>query len=61
MVDEYKQILDLLLNGKSNEEIAQSLSYSRRTVCRRIKELFTRYKVQNRIELIKEYQAELLN
>lgn len=61
MVDEYRQILDLLYNGKSNGEIARMLNYSRRTVCRRINELFTRYKVQNRIELIREYQAELLN
>lgn len=60
MVDEYKQILELLLSGKNNNEIALVLNYSKSTVKRRIKELFARYKVKSRIELATEYQAELL-
>lgn len=60
MVEEYKRILELLAAGKSNGEIAKCLNYSRRTVCRRINELFKAYKVNNRLELAMEFQAELL-
>lgn len=60
MVEEQKRILELLASGKSNSEIAKSLNYSKRTVCRRINDLFKLYKVNNRLELAIEYQAENL-
>ena len=60
MVEEQKRILELLASGKSNGEIAEILNYSKRTVERRVNELFKRYKVNSRLELAMEYQAELL-
>ena len=60
MVDEYKQILELMLQDKTNEEISIELNYSRSTVKRRIKELFKKYNVDSRIKLMQEYLLERL-
>ena len=60
MVDEYKKILELMLQDKTNEEISIELNYSRSTVKRRIKELFKQYNVDSRIKLMQEYLMERL-
>lgn len=60
MVDEYKKILELILQNKTNEEISIELNYSRSTVKRRIKELFKLYNVDSRIKLMQEYLMERL-
>lgn len=60
MVDEYKKILELMLQDKTNEEISIELNYSRSTVKRRIKELFKKYNVDSRIKLMQEYLMERL-
>lgn len=60
MVDEYKKILELMLQDKTNEEISIELNYSRSTVKRRIKELFKKYNVNSRIKLMQEYIMERL-
>ena len=60
VVDEYKKILELMLQDKTNEEISIELNYSRSTVKRRIKELFKKYNVDSRIKLMQEYLMERL-
>ena len=60
MVEEQKQILELLILGCNNREIAEKLNYSIRTVERRFSELFKLYKVSNRNQLSIEYLAEKL-
>lgn len=60
MVDEYKKILELMLQDKTNEQISIELNYSRSTVKRRIKELFKKYNVDSRIKLMQEYLMERL-
>lgn len=54
MTEELKEILGLVVSGKSNKEIAIKLKYSQRTIERRITELFNLYKVSNRKQLIVE-------
>lgn len=60
MVEEYKKILELILQDKTNEEISIELNYSKSTVKRRIKELFKKYNVDSRIKLMQEYLMERL-
>lgn len=60
MVEEYKKILELILQDKTNEEISIELNYSKSTVKRRIKELFKKYNVNSRIKLMQEYLMERL-
>lgn len=61
MVEEYKKILELILQDKTNEEISIELNYSKSTVKRRIKELFELYKVKSRFQLGREYMKERYN
>lgn len=61
MVEEYKKILELILQDKTNEEISIELNYSKSTVKRRIKELFELYKVKSRFQLGREYLKERYN
>lgn len=59
--EELKTILQLVALGKKNEEISSILNYSVKTVERRIKTLFSLYRVQNRTQLATEYLAEKLS
>lgn len=61
MVEDYKKILELILQDKTNEEISIELNYSKSTVKRRIKELFELYKVKSRFQLGREYMKERYN
>lgn len=59
-MEEQKQILELLILGCNNREIAEKLNYSVSTVKRRLNELFKLYKVNSRIKLMQEYLMERL-
>ena len=55
----FKNILDLIIEGKTNAEIASILGFSLITIKKDVSFLFKKYKVKNRIELAIEYFAEL--
>src|SRR5690349_25100021 len=47
-----KEVLHLVLQGKSNKQIALSLQISIRTVEFHLKNIYTKYQVASRVELI---------
>ncbi len=49
-----KVILEELINGCTNQQIAEKISYSQRSTIRKIKNLCKLFNVNNRYELIKE-------
>ena len=54
----FKDILDLLILGKTNDEIAEVLGYASITIKQDIAFLLKKYKVKNRVQLAIEYFAE---
>ena len=50
--DRQREVLKLLLEGKSNKLIALSLGISERTVEFHLKNIFARFQVSSRVELI---------
>lgn len=46
------RVVDLVLEGLSNREIAQRMGISPHTVCNHLKPVFLRYGVKSRAELI---------
>ena len=53
--DKFNQILDLLCQGYSNEEMAKKLGYSLPMIKLYITNLIKKYKVKNRTHLACEY------
>ena len=49
------KVLDLVVDCKTNAEIAEEIGYSERQVKRIIKRLFKYYQTAKRIELVKFY------
>ena len=55
------KVLDLVVDCKTNAEIAEEIGYSERQVKRIIKRLFKHYKTARRIELVKYYIISQFN
>ncbi len=49
-----KKVLFLVIEGKTNIEIAEDIGYSPSNIKRIIKNLFKHYKVSKRLELVRE-------
>ena len=47
-----KEVVDLLIIGKTNEQIAQELCITSHTVKAHIEHIYAKYKVHSRIELV---------
>lgn len=58
--EEFITILEMIAEGKTNQEIAFELNYTTRNVEYKINKLFQLYKVKNRIHLASEYLLEKL-
>lgn len=52
--DKEKELLNLIINGKTNYEIADIMGYSTDMIKYLIRKLFKKFKVKNRLELIRE-------
>lgn len=56
--NKFNDILNLLIQGKTNAEIASILGFSLITIKKDVSFLMKKYKVKSRIELAIEYFAE---
>ena len=54
LTDKEKKLLNLIINGKTNYEIADIMGYSTDMIKYLIKKLFKKFRVRNRLELIRE-------
>ena len=54
-------MLSLLVEGKTNNEIADHLVISQRTVERHLSDIYTKLGVRNRAEAIRYWNLHLLN
>ena len=57
--NKFNDILNLLIKGKTNAEIASILGFSLITIKKDVSFLLKKYKVKNRLELAIEHFAEL--
>jgi DNA-binding CsgD family transcriptional regulator len=53
-----QQVLELLVNGASNQEIAEQLSRSKRTVEHHVSSIFSKMNVENRVDVLLRVQNE---
>lgn len=56
--DKFNSILDLLAQGKTNQEIADKLGFKLVTIKKDISFLLEKYKVKSRTQLVGEYLFE---
>lgn len=57
--DEENKILELLIKGKTNLEIADEIGYSEASVKKRLTKLYKRFQVTSRIELLNKLLDKL--
>lgn len=57
-IETENKILDMVVIEKTNKEIAKELCISVKSVEKKIKNLFYRFKVKSRIGLVREYLKE---
>lgn len=58
--NELASILEMVCSGLTNKQIATKLNYTTRNVEYKITKLFKLYKVENRLQLTKEYVKQAL-
>ncbi len=51
--EELETIIKYVVDGKTNIEIAEEMSYSPASIKRRLKAIYKSYRVENRLELVK--------
>lgn len=54
LTEEQKVILDKVIKGETNIEIGVDIGYSADTVKRQIRKLFKKFRVDKRIDLVRE-------
>jgi DNA-binding NarL/FixJ family response regulator len=54
LTEEQKDILEELISGSTNQQIADKTGYCERSIKRKIKHLFNTFNVKNRSSLVRE-------
>jgi len=57
LTDEQKEIINLVVDGQTNIQIAEELGYCERSIKNRLKKIYKLFNVENRAGLIREAMA----